>query len=89
MGPTPTHFDSAYNVGDTIYIMLDNGEAAQTSIADIAFRPGFTPTAFVPATDFIYTTTSLAIDGITPLARPEGFCFVSKATMKTYIDTLP
>jgi len=84
-----THFDSAYNSGDTVYIMFDDGAAGSVNITAINFRVGFNPLAFVAATDFIYTTNKLALDGITYLTRAQGFCFANKAAMEAYVGGLP
>lgn len=82
-------YTSAYTVGTQVYIFTDTGIAVLTLVTNIKFRENTNFASFTPATDFIYTLGTLAIDGVTYLKRAEGFTFASKTTMKAYIDTLP
>jgi len=87
--PTPTHFDSAYNVGDTVYIFFDDGFAGSAQITGLNFREDFDPLAFVAATDFIYTTNKLSQDGVSYITRSEEQSFANKNTMSVYVLALP
>lgn len=86
---TPTHFDSAFNVGDTAYVFFDDGAAGQITITALNFREGFNPLAFVADTDFIYTTNQVGLDGVTFITRPQGYCFATKNDMSVYVLALP
>lgn len=86
---TPTHFDSAYNIGDTVYTMLDDGTAAPVQITDVEFRLGYNPLSFNANTDFIYTTNRLSQDGITYIKRQQQYCYATKQLMSAYVLALP
>lgn len=90
MGPTPTAFNSAYNVGDDVYIFFDDGQAGQVKITALNFREGFNPEAFAPATDWIYTTNQLVSGSITDyITREQQYCFATKNDMSAYVLLLP
>lgn len=86
---TPTSFNSAFNVNDTIYICKEDGSAGSCQITAVGFREGFNPLAFDADTDFIYTTNSTALDGVSMIDRAQGFCFATKNDLSVYILALP
>lgn len=80
-------FTSKYNVGSTGYIFKENN-VSLISVTKVDFREGCDTLAFIPSTDFIYTTSQLSVDGVTYIETAEGLLFEDKAHMKTYIDNL-
>lgn len=81
-----TTFTAKYNVGDPGFIFVENNAVA-ASVTNISFRAGCNFNAFVPGTDFIYTTNHLSAagDGTTFLETPENLFFATKSDMQTYI----
>ena len=80
-----TTFTSKYNTGSTGYIFKEN-DIAFVTVTKVDFREGCDTLAFIPDTDFIYTTSQLSVDGVNYIKTPEGLLFATKNEMKTYID---
>jgi hypothetical protein len=81
---TPTHLDSAYNVGDAGFI-FKQGDYSAAAITKVGFREGFNPLDFNADNDFEYETNVFSVDGETYISVPQKLFFPTKEAMTAYI----